>query len=88
MSVRSLPPRKFPTSGFVAVDPAEKVEEEDVPGYVPANYYPVVIGDVFQSRYQAVGKLGYGISSTVWLCRDLLYVCAISLFLYDVSNNK
>lgn len=29
------------------------------------------IGQIVKDRYQAVGKLGFGTSSTVWLCRDL-----------------
>jgi len=65
------PPRKFPTSGFVTLDATKKVEEEDLPSYVPEDYYPVYIGKVFGSRYQVVGKLGFGVNSTVWLCRDL-----------------
>jgi hypothetical protein len=31
----------------------------------------VHLGEVFQSRYQVVAKLGFGVYSTVWLCRDL-----------------
>ncbi|KAJ5352047.1 hypothetical protein N7452_001021 [Penicillium brevicompactum] len=31
----------------------------------------MVIGDVLNSRYQVVGKLGFGVSSTVWLARDM-----------------
>ncbi|KNZ76789.1 Serine/threonine-protein kinase SRPK3, partial [Termitomyces sp. J132] len=31
--------------------------------------YPVRIGDLFVSRYQIVGKLGFGMTSTVWLTR-------------------
>ena len=34
-------------------------------------YYPVNIGDVFSSKYQIIGKLGFGVTSTVWLARDL-----------------
>ncbi|EDN93428.1 hypothetical protein SS1G_09294 [Sclerotinia sclerotiorum 1980 UF-70] len=29
------------------------------------------IGDIFASKYQVVGKLGYSVTSTVWLARDL-----------------
>ncbi|PMD61934.1 kinase domain-containing protein [Hyaloscypha bicolor E] len=65
------PPRKFPTSGFVVLDATKKIEEENVPSYVPEDYYPVYIGEVFGSRYQVVTKLGFGVNSTVWLCRDL-----------------
>ncbi|KAI1999914.1 hypothetical protein LOZ67_003319 [Ophidiomyces ophidiicola] len=45
--------------------------EETIPGYVAARYYPVRIGEVFNERYQVVGKLGYGATSTVWLARDM-----------------
>ena len=67
----SLAPRKFPTSGFVTLDTTQKIEEEDLPSYVPEDYYPVYIGEVLRSRYQVVGKLGFGVNSRVWLCRDL-----------------
>ncbi|KAJ5352583.1 hypothetical protein N7452_001557 [Penicillium brevicompactum] len=66
-----LPPRKFPTTGFVKIDPVEKIEEESLPFYDAEKYYPARIGEVFASRYQVVSKLGYGMSSTAWLCRDL-----------------
>ncbi|KZF20989.1 kinase domain-containing protein [Xylona heveae TC161] len=67
----ALPPRQFPSSGFVSLDYSEKIEEEELPLYIAENYYPVYIGEVFASRYQVVSKLGYGTSSTAWLCRDL-----------------
>lgn len=65
------PPRKFPTSGLVTLDATQKIEEEELPSYVPEDYYPVDMGEVFGSRYQVVTKLGFGVNSTVWLCRDL-----------------
>ena len=34
-------------------------------------FYPVCIGEVFEDRYQVLGKLGFGSNSTVWFCRDL-----------------
>ena len=74
------PPRKFPTSGFVTLDATKKIEEEDLPSYVPEDYYPVYIGEVFGSRYQVVGKLGFGVNSTVWLCRDLRQGIGLHLF--------
>ena len=49
-----LQPRKFPSSGFVNMGSEVKVEEEELPGYVPERYYPVTIGQVFNSRYQVV----------------------------------
>lgn len=67
-------PRAFPTTGFRLFPQDEKVEEENWEWYKSASFYPVHIGEVFKSRYQAIGKLGYGSRSTVWLCRDLQYV--------------
>ncbi|EHK25855.1 serine threonine protein kinase, CMGC group [Trichoderma virens Gv29-8] len=49
----------------------EKIEEELFPDYIASRYYPVRIGEVLRDRYQIVGKLGFGASSTVWLARDL-----------------
>lgn len=65
------PPRKFPNSGFKVISNTEKLEEENWDWYTPDLFYPVCIGDVFNSRYQVLGKLGYGSRSTAWLCRDL-----------------
>ncbi|OJJ86889.1 uncharacterized protein ASPGLDRAFT_22966 [Aspergillus glaucus CBS 516.65] len=38
--------------------------------YEPGGHHPIGIGDVLQSRYRVVHKLGWGDSSIVWLCRD------------------
>lgn len=62
--------RTFPSAGFKLIGPEFLLEEEAVPGYKAERYYPVSLGQVFQERYQVVGKFGYGGSSTVWLCRD------------------
>ena len=50
------------------------VKEEHLLYYKPEEFYPVHIGEIFKNQYQVVGKLGYGAYSTVWLCRDLVYV--------------
>lgn len=71
VSVPPSPRRNFPTSGFVTLNATNKIEEEEIPSYNPEDYYPVYIGEVFNSRYQIVTKLGFGANSTVWLCRDL-----------------
>ncbi|OQO10485.1 hypothetical protein B0A48_03782 [Cryoendolithus antarcticus] len=47
------------------------IEEETTEAYKPKNWYPVRLGEVLNDRYKVVGKLGYGGSSTIWLCRDL-----------------
>ncbi|KAI0883989.1 kinase-like domain-containing protein [Annulohypoxylon maeteangense] len=38
--------------------------------YHPGGYHPVHIGDIIQSRYRVLRKLGYGSYSTVWLVVD------------------
>lgn len=60
----------FPNNGFDIIE-EPSVEEEESEGFPSGDYYPMVIGDVLNSRYQVVGKLGFGVSSTVWLARDM-----------------
>lgn len=39
--------------------------------YRPGGYHPIHIGDeLHHRRFRVIHKLGYGGSSTVWLCRD------------------
>ena len=66
--------QNLPITGFTALDERQKIEEERYGNYVAERFYPVHIGETFQSRYQVITKLGYGATSTVWLCRDLQYV--------------
>ncbi|KAJ7666896.1 CMGC/SRPK protein kinase [Mycena polygramma] len=61
----------FSNPHFERINTSYLVEEENLPDYVAARYYPVRIGELFASRYQVVGKLGYGVTSTAWLARDL-----------------
>lgn len=65
---------RFPTSGFEIVNTSKILDEERFEEFKAGQYYPVNIGDIFGSKYQAVGKLGFGATSTVWLARDLEYV--------------
>lgn len=63
--------RSFPTSGFGHVSLNDKFEEENLPRYHAERFYPVRIGDVYNDCYQILAKLGFGSTSTIWLCRDL-----------------
>ncbi|PIG85343.1 serine/threonine protein kinase [Aspergillus arachidicola] len=76
------PARKFSQAGIL-LDPNDKLEEEQLPGYSPDDFYPVKIGDVFRSRYQVAGKLAFGGHSTVWLCRDLEQHAYVTLKVYE-----
>ncbi|KAI1905611.1 hypothetical protein LOZ52_006768 [Ophidiomyces ophidiicola] len=53
------------------LDVSQGIEEELLPTYKAEKYFPAEIGQVLKDRYQIIGKLGYGGSSTVWLSRDL-----------------
>ena len=57
----------------VAMDPHKPFEEETLPHYRQEQFYPVRIGQLLDSRYKVLGKLGYGTQSTSWLCRDTKY---------------
>jgi serine/threonine protein kinase len=51
------------------------LEEEMFEKFKTGKYYPVNIGDVLSSgKYQVLGKLGFGSTSTVWLARNMKYV--------------
>ncbi|KAJ3553203.1 hypothetical protein NPX13_g10938 [Xylaria arbuscula] len=64
-------PLNFSNPNFKKIKLEEKIEEELFPDYVASRYYPVRIGELLRERYQIVGKLGFGTTSTVWLARDL-----------------
>ncbi|KAF1836434.1 non-specific serine/threonine protein kinase [Decorospora gaudefroyi] len=50
---------------------SELFEEEHLPWYSHDQFYPVRTGEVLDSSFKVIGKLGYGAYSTVWLCRDI-----------------
>ncbi|KAK0748074.1 CMGC protein kinase [Apiosordaria backusii] len=65
------PPLRFPTTGFNVVPSNIIIEEEQFDEFQAGHYYPVTIGQVFDSKYQVLGKLGFGTTSIVWLARNL-----------------
>ncbi|KAI6333716.1 hypothetical protein MCOR30_004173 [Pyricularia oryzae] len=56
---------------FVLLDPSIKGEEETLLFYRLDLLYAVLLGEIFDNSYQVAAKIGYGASSTVWLCHDL-----------------
>ncbi|SPO01582.1 related to dis1-suppressing protein kinase dsk1 [Cephalotrichum gorgonifer] len=64
-------PLHFPKTGFEVIGDHFLLEEENLDHFEPGTYYPVNIGDVYHGKYQIVGKLGFGATSTVWLAHDL-----------------
>lgn len=57
-------------------DVVEPIEE-----YRCGGYHPVHLSDVFNERYQVIGKLAFGQFSTVWLVKDQRYTFRISCVL-------
>ncbi len=56
----------------------KQIEEETLPKYNADNFYPVRLGEVLNDRYKLCVKLGFGMTATVWLARDLhAYVSCI-----------
>ncbi|PNS14678.1 hypothetical protein CAC42_1700 [Sphaceloma murrayae] len=78
----------FPTSGFDIVPPDQCLEEEMHCHFREGRYCPVDIGTVFLDRYQVLGKLGYGVSSTVWLAKDLRLVPPPDLHRHVTLNSR
>ena len=58
-------------NAFTHLDPAVKIEEENMAAFGMGLFYPVHIGELFKDRYKVLSKLGFGANSTVWLCRDV-----------------
>jgi len=50
---------------------SELFEEERLPWYSHDQFYPARPGEILDSSFKVIGKLGYGAYSTVWLCRDI-----------------
>ncbi|RMD42214.1 hypothetical protein DV735_g2902, partial [Chaetothyriales sp. CBS 134920] len=82
---RSWKPLNFSNSNSVRIPLSQKIEEETLPDYLASRYYPARIGQVFRDRYQIVGKLGYGASSTAWLARDMSYRRYVTLKIFIQS---
>ncbi|RKK86225.1 hypothetical protein BFJ69_g1176 [Fusarium oxysporum] len=83
-------PLTFPSTTYNTIDENVKVEEEEIAGYDTSRFYPVRIGEVFQGRYEAVTKLGFGSSSTIWLAQDLRdrkYV-ALKIYVHTSRNHR
>ncbi|KAJ0159583.1 Serine/threonine-protein kinase SRPK [Colletotrichum tanaceti] len=64
---RQWKPLTFSNPNFKKIPSNEKMEEELFPDYTASRYYPVRIGEVLRNRYQIVGKLGFGASSTLFV---------------------
>jgi serine/threonine-protein kinase SRPK3 len=57
-------------ANFETITASQKIEEE-IHNVSMKRYYPIRIGEVLNTKYQVVGKLGFGLGSTVCLANDL-----------------
>lgn len=86
-----LEPLIFPETGFQVLADDQLVEEDYFEDdFQAGQFYPVKIGDVYHDKYQVLGKLGFGSTSTVWLAHNLLdhsYV-ALKVYTQRASGNQ
>lgn len=61
---------RFNNSNFKTLPSDQKIEEEAHDAISKGRYYPMRIGDIVRDKYLVVGKLGYGLGSTVWLANE------------------
>lgn len=54
------------------VSSLKPIEEETQPKYDAKAFYPARLDEILNNRYKLVAKLGYGMTATVWLARDLM----------------
>jgi hypothetical protein len=47
------------------------IEEETLPKYNADTFYPARLGETLHDRYKLCVKLGFGMTATVWLAKDL-----------------
>ncbi|KAK3048122.1 hypothetical protein LTR09_010461 [Extremus antarcticus] len=84
-----LSPIRYPTSGFELLSAAAKIEEKRFEDGKSKRYYPVRLGECLATKYQVLGKLGFGSTSTVWHARDMQTHnhVALKIFARDHDNN-
>ncbi|RAK98524.1 kinase domain protein [Aspergillus ibericus CBS 121593] len=80
-------PFSMPSPG-PPLPPGILVDEEISPVYNSKNFYPAKPGEILADRYQALVKVGWGVSSTVWLARDLHIEEPESVVALKVANNN
>jgi len=56
----------------------QKPMEEGMEKYRTGRFHPVRVGELYDSKYKVLRKLGYGQYSTVWLVRNEQYVTLIN----------
>jgi len=60
-----------PDSKAQILSSTKQIEEELLPKYSPQAFYSARIGEKLNDRYEVLAKLGFGMTATVWLAKDL-----------------
>ncbi|CRG87660.1 hypothetical protein PISL3812_04680 [Talaromyces islandicus] len=81
-------PKVFPSSGFKVLDPSVELDEETLPTYQPEKHYPVKQGEILNNRYQTFAKIGYGVTLTVWLAKDLVGSLYVVFKVYVTGQDR
>ncbi|QKX63522.1 uncharacterized protein TRUGW13939_10693, partial [Talaromyces rugulosus] len=81
-------PKIFPASGFEVIDQSVEIDEETLSTYQPEKYYPVKQGEILNDRYQTLAKIGYGVTSTVWLTKDLVASTYVVLKVFVTGQDR
>lgn len=63
---------------------------EDCHEYRPGGYHPVHLGDIlgYDARYRVLHKIGSGLSSTVWLCRNTVEAKYVAVKIIAADQSK
>ncbi|TID02790.1 Serine/threonine-protein kinase SRPK [Colletotrichum higginsianum] len=78
----------FNCTGLPLVSDSTPLEEEHLDEFKAGQYYPANIGDVYDEKYQVLGKLGFGSTSTVWLARNLQDHIYVASKIYTVDGGN
>ncbi|PLB46944.1 serine protein kinase [Aspergillus steynii IBT 23096] len=70
--------------------PVEKIDDvvESIEDYHPGGYHPVHLHDLFNRRYEVIGKLAFGQTSTVWLAWDRRLEQQVALKIVKAAASK
>lgn len=71
----------------------EHVEEERLSDYDPARYCPIEPGSTLEGpdtneSYTTMVKLGFGGTSTTWLCKERKYVCESRIDYNPIQSDR
>lgn len=67
----SILSQQFRKMGTSQTQLPQRLDEENNPDYTPRRFYPARVGEILNSKFQLISKLGWGTGSTVWLAQNV-----------------